>query len=139
MPPTVSKFVNLTGQRFGKLTVLKRSLSKPAHRRRAHWICRCDCGRLIVAYGIHLCRHRKVSCGRCRDQDRYGESTPNGHTPHPSAEMATPKRRGRKVSDETLEVGKYFYEQLKRTSSAASFVRKSTDYLATETTSMNRV
>ena len=37
----MGKLINLTGQRFGRLIVVKQM---PAVRRRAQWLCRCDCG-----------------------------------------------------------------------------------------------
>ena len=42
---------DLTGQRFGRLTVLKEAGKNCGH---ITWLCRCDCGNEIVAKGIHL-------------------------------------------------------------------------------------
>lgn len=36
--------IDLTGQRFGKLTVLERDFSISGQGKRARWICKCDCG-----------------------------------------------------------------------------------------------
>ena len=52
--------LDLTGQRFGRLTVLA-----PAENigTRTAWRCRCDCGRDIVASTRDLRRGRRASCG----------------------------------------------------------------------------
>jgi hypothetical protein len=39
----VARFIDLTGQTFGRLTVIKRG---PTGGRNAHWICVCECGRV---------------------------------------------------------------------------------------------
>ena len=52
--------LDLTGQRFGKLTVLE-----PAENigTRTAWLCRCDCGQEIIATTLNLRRGRRTSCG----------------------------------------------------------------------------
>ena len=54
------KKLELTGQRYGRLTVLE-----PAENigTRTAWLCRCDCGREIVAKTIHLRNGHVKSCG----------------------------------------------------------------------------
>lgn len=54
------KKLDLTGQRFGKLTVLS-----PAENvgDRTAWLCRCDCGREAVVKTNRLRGGRTVSCG----------------------------------------------------------------------------
>lgn len=56
------KKLDLTGQRFGKLTVLK-----PAENvgNRTTWLCRCDCGRESVVKTYRLRSGHTSSCG-CR-------------------------------------------------------------------------
>ena len=57
------KKLDLTGQRYGKLTVLG-----PAENigQRTAWLCRCECGREIVAKTVHLRSGHVKSCGtRC--------------------------------------------------------------------------
>lgn len=57
----MSKVIDLTGQRFGMLTVVKRA---PYRKRRvAFWECRCDCGNMVIAQGIHLREGHTKSCG----------------------------------------------------------------------------
>ena len=61
--PKGSKPVNIDGQRFGKLVVLRRN--QEASKAVGHLIfdCRCDCGNEITVYGRELRSGRKASCG----------------------------------------------------------------------------
>ena len=54
------KKLDLTGQKFGKLTVLA-----PAEniKDRTAWLCRCDCGKEAVVKTCRLRNGRAVSCG----------------------------------------------------------------------------
>lgn len=52
---------DLTGQRFGRLTVIKEAgRSKQGH---CLWLCHCDCGNEVVAMGSSLFAGYKRSCG----------------------------------------------------------------------------
>lgn len=57
--------VDMSGQRFGRLTVLRpAALEKPrANGQRMGWLCRCDCGREIVTSRKELMSGRVHSCG----------------------------------------------------------------------------
>lgn len=54
-------FKDITGQVFGRLTVIKRvENTKRGH---AQWLCKCECGKEVILPGIRLrCGHTK-SCG----------------------------------------------------------------------------
>lgn len=52
---------DLTGQRFGKLTVIRR-VSDDRNRNRM-WLCRCDCGNEKIVGGRHLYSGATTSCG----------------------------------------------------------------------------
>lgn len=55
-----TKKLDLTGQRYGNLTVLSAAENIGT---RTAWLCRCDCGRKVVVKTHHLrCGHTK-SCG----------------------------------------------------------------------------
>jgi len=62
------KKLDLTGQRFGKLTVLE-----PAEkiRNRTAWLCRCDCGTETVVTTVRLRDGHRTSCG-C-DNAHFGQ------------------------------------------------------------------
>lgn len=49
------------GNKYGRLTVLSRS--KNNHRGDAQWLCRCDCGSVIITKGISLRSGHAKSCG----------------------------------------------------------------------------
>lgn len=51
---------NLTGQRFGSLTVIERAENRNG---RPYWLCKCDCGTIKEVRGQHLRYGKIVSCG----------------------------------------------------------------------------
>jgi len=68
MPPKK----DLTGQRFGTLTVIERSdrWASRGKRRRQLWLCRCDCGELTYKDTDTLTNPDKSMCRACAAQ--YG-------------------------------------------------------------------
>ena len=64
----MSRLIDLTGNRYGRLTVLKRSENDVSangiqHRR---WLCRCDCGNEVIINGGYLKSGDTKSCGCLR-------------------------------------------------------------------------
>lgn len=57
---TESKVVDLTGKKFGKLTVIERVGSRNG---RSVWKCLCDCGNYIETYASYLTTNDTRSCG----------------------------------------------------------------------------
>ena len=57
----MSKVVDLTGQRFGRLTVIERYGSNKDGQ--ATWLCQCDCGNQPVVRGGKLRSGHTTSCG----------------------------------------------------------------------------
>lgn len=70
-----TKLIDLTGQRFGKWTVLSKAPSRGGVR----WQCRCDCGTEAVVYSMGLRNGRSQSCGCSQFSDltnhRFGRLT----------------------------------------------------------------
>ena len=67
----MSKKIDLTGQKFGKLVVLCEAGKK---KNRARWLCRCDCGRTSTPMVCNLRGGNSKSCGLCvRKEDLAGE------------------------------------------------------------------
>lgn len=60
----MSNFRDLTGQRFGELTVLRRVENSPS--RGTRWLCKCDCGREAIVFAGNLTRGNTTSCGCSR-------------------------------------------------------------------------
>ena len=57
----MGKLIDLTGQRFGKLTVESQAPSAPDNS--ARWNCRCDCGLTCVKSGRGLRSGKVTDCG----------------------------------------------------------------------------
>lgn len=53
-------FIDITGEKFNRLTVLKREENKGT---RAYWLCKCDCGNEIITDGKRLRSGYTKSCG----------------------------------------------------------------------------
>lgn len=58
----MGKLIDLTGQRFGRLTVIKRT-EEIATNKSAKWHCVCDCGNYCIKTSSSLRRFEKNSCG----------------------------------------------------------------------------
>ena len=52
--------IDLTGKKFGRLTVIKRVANKG---KRARWLCKCECGKTIEVQGTNLKSGNTKSCG----------------------------------------------------------------------------
>lgn len=57
----MSKLIDLTGQRFGRLIVTARAEND--RHRKARWLCECDCGNHAVVNSQSLTRCLTTSCG----------------------------------------------------------------------------
>lgn len=68
----MGKFIDLTDQRFGRLTVIERA--ENASDGRAQWRCQCDCGNGTIVRGKDLRNMHTTSCG-CLGIERRREST----------------------------------------------------------------
>lgn len=60
---------DLTGQIFGKLTVLERDFEKTGSN--AYWICQCKCGNITTVRGADLKQGHTRSCGCLQEQARH--------------------------------------------------------------------
>lgn len=60
------KLIDLTGQRFGRWTVVRRKGSYPAPDKSSRWLCRCDCGRTRLVGTRSLRTGDSRSCGCAR-------------------------------------------------------------------------
>ena len=61
----MARLIDLTGKRFGKLTVIKRieNYTAPSGATCARWECQCDCGNTITSTATPLRSGRIKSCG----------------------------------------------------------------------------
>lgn len=76
----MGKFNDLTGKKFGRLTVIKRVEDAVTENgnKFTRWFCGCDCGNEIVVYGSALTRKKRptLSCG-CLQKDKVSGITQN--------------------------------------------------------------
>jgi hypothetical protein len=62
------KWIDLTGRKFGRLTVLALHPERYRYGKQTvpRWLCRCDCGAETVVRGYHLRSGNTASCGCAR-------------------------------------------------------------------------
>lgn len=65
----MSKLIDLTGIKFGRLTVIKRDLTS----KRTKWICKCECGNIKSIMACHLKSGASTSCG-CYQKETVREA-----------------------------------------------------------------
>lgn len=58
----VGKLIDLTGERYGRWTVVRRA-EKKCGRDTTYWLCKCDCGAERIVSGATLRRGESKSCG----------------------------------------------------------------------------
>lgn len=66
----MGKFVDLTGRKFGKLTVIERAENKGT---KTMWRCICDCGKELETYASDLKKGHTKSCGCLTKKDLTGK------------------------------------------------------------------
>lgn len=64
----MSKVRDLTGERFGNLTVVR--MSKRRLSNNVQWICQCICGRFVIVRGDNLTSGRTGFCSVCSPNGR---------------------------------------------------------------------
>lgn len=76
------KAIDLTGMRFGALTVLSQAETTiDAHGRpMRRWMCRCDCGNTIVTTRLNLRKGDTKSCGCLKTQETKKRMTTHGES-----------------------------------------------------------
>ena len=80
----MGRFIDLTGQKFGRLAAIKRADKHTSH---AVWLCVCECGNEVLVRSCHLRSGHTQSCG-CLQKERtseasikHGHNTKNKRTP----------------------------------------------------------
>lgn len=74
----MGKAIDLTGQRYGRLTVIKKA-SKASRNPWKHttWLCKCDCGNEVVVDQGHIRNGNTQSCGCLHAERLTGCYVPN--------------------------------------------------------------
>lgn len=85
-------FIDLTGQRFGKLTVLKFDETSAEPGMLTRWICKCDCGNIVSRLAITLKKNSRHTCGKCESckPTKHGAAK-KGHKNHLYSKWTTMK------------------------------------------------
>lgn len=67
----MAKVIDLTGQRFGSLVVIKRVQNSvaPSGQKKAMFLCVCDCGNEVTVIGANLRNGNTQSCGCLRREE----------------------------------------------------------------------
>ncbi len=74
--------IDLTGQRFGRLTAVERGEDYviPSNgETRVRWLCECECGHHTLAHGVDLRSGKTRSCGCLIGETARRRSTTHGH------------------------------------------------------------
>lgn len=91
----MSTFIDRTGERFGRLTVLERTSQIGV--KHISWRCLCECGQTITTHGDNLVAGRTTSCGCLRSQQTTARNRIPGVTflvtAHPLYETWTSMRK----------------------------------------------
>ena len=71
----MSKLIDLTGRKFGRLTVICRSgtYQRPSGNKEPTWKCKCECGNEVVVLSSNLKKNgNTLSCGCLQTENRFG-------------------------------------------------------------------
>lgn len=99
------KKIDLTGQRFGRLVVIREAGRKNGH---VAWLCRCDCGNEVVINGAYLRNGKSQSCG-CLVVDLVTErNTLHGYWKSHKRLMVSIRNHIQFIRDPTLHNHKYY-------------------------------
>lgn len=71
----MAKLIDLTGQKFGRLSVVRRFGVRGGH---AAWLCKCDCGNHHIAIGRNLTKGLTKSCGCLHKEQLASRSRTHG-------------------------------------------------------------
>ena len=74
----MSKLINISGQRFGRLVAIEYVGSTKSHN--ALWLCQCDCGNMIVTRSVTLRKKQTTSCGCYRKELGHKILTSHGQS-----------------------------------------------------------
>lgn len=71
--------LDMTGRRFGRLTVTARAPAMGSGRARTAWTCSCDCGRSVTIRTQSLAAGQTLSCGCLKIERTVAANTRHGH------------------------------------------------------------
>jgi hypothetical protein len=66
---TIMRLIDRRGEKYTRLTVIERVPNASKTDTNARWLCKCDCGKTVIAYGQDLAKGKFKSCG-CLNAER---------------------------------------------------------------------
>jgi hypothetical protein len=82
MPLNGMQKIDITGQRFGRLTAVAEAAPRRTRgRSKTYWRCRCDCGSDLEVQTSNLKQYPTVSCGCWRDEQTTLRNLKHGYAP----------------------------------------------------------
>lgn len=78
LAPNMGNFIDLTGQKFGRLIVKKQTYNDKCGNTR--WLCGCDCGKEVIVRGFSLREGHTKSCGCLQKEIATQKKLKHGHT-----------------------------------------------------------
>ena len=73
----MANLIDITGNKYGRLTVIKRvedSVCKKSGKRQPQWLCQCDCGNTAICQAANLKSGKSRSCG-CLWKEKHSKAT----------------------------------------------------------------
>ena len=65
----MTRAIDLTGQKFGRLTVIRQIIYTEGQRKgKTYWFCQCDCGKIAITSRNSLMGGHTTSCGCYRSE-----------------------------------------------------------------------
>lgn len=72
------KMIDLTGQRYGNLIVIRISENEPCKKKK--WLCKCDCGANVIVSGSNLRSGHTKHCKKCGNEVARSKKIKHGMT-----------------------------------------------------------
>ena len=107
----MARVKDLTGQRFGRLTVIKR-VENNKHGK-ARWLCKCDCGNETIVLGASLSNGTTTSCG-CYNRERVSETHKGKKVTEETRKKQSQARKGKYCGKDNSFYGKHHSEKSKQ-------------------------
>lgn len=110
----MSKLIDLTGKKFGRLTVIGRGENyiSPKGAMLVRWMCECECGNKILVTGGSLKGSGTVSCGCKRGETVFNDYSIQGNSSYVSVKdkvFIVDKKDIPMISKERWHIGKNGY------------------------------
>lgn len=100
---------DLTGKKFGKLTVISRDSNKIGLERGSFWNCECECGEERSVSRHSLVNHGTKSCG-CLQKEKASEKALEGNTAAKNSWIRKYRKRAKSENVEFSLTSEQFYD-----------------------------